>query len=485
MTPPDGPSPSDALQIAVVGHTNAGKTSLLRTLTRRVSFGEVSDRPGTTRHVESVDLRIDGRAAVRFYDTPGLEDAVALLALIMRYEDCTNRPGRIQRFLASAEARTDFEQEAKVLRTMLRAEAGFLVIDTREALLPKFADEIELLNSCARPLLPVLNFVRDPASRETEWRAMLSAAGLHAIVRFDAAAPFTGAELDLYQDLGALLPERRQQLGAIRSFLAAEFQVRRRAACDVIANLLIDLATMRETVTREELEDDATRARLIAALRARISQRANRGIDELLALYGFRENDAEEAPLPQVEGRHELDLFNADALLDAASRLGTGAAVGATIGVIADLAVGGLSLGAGAMVGGTIGGLISQGWGPLGRSIGNFFRGIEDLTVEDTVLLVTADYQLKLLLALENRGHAAVSRIASSDVQSGSAVSAEHLRTIIEATQPARSLDEEEGVGSWLGLNATRSKVRSEIAGRLLQAITQIDGASGSGGPRV
>ena len=33
------------LTAAVVGHTNTGKTSLLRTLTRDVGFGQVSDRP--------------------------------------------------------------------------------------------------------------------------------------------------------------------------------------------------------------------------------------------------------------------------------------------------------------------------------------------------------------------------------------------------------------------------------------------------------
>ena len=47
------------LKLAVVGHTNVGKTSLLRTLTRDVGFGEVSHRPSTTRHVEEI-----GRAHV-------------------------------------------------------------------------------------------------------------------------------------------------------------------------------------------------------------------------------------------------------------------------------------------------------------------------------------------------------------------------------------------------------------------------------------
>jgi GTP-binding protein Era len=63
---------TEPLHFAVVGHTNAGKTSLLRTLTRRVDFGQVSDRPGTTRHAEIVDLRLDGRVVARFIDTPGL-----------------------------------------------------------------------------------------------------------------------------------------------------------------------------------------------------------------------------------------------------------------------------------------------------------------------------------------------------------------------------------------------------------------------------
>jgi len=45
-----------ALQIAVVGHTNTGKTSLLRTLTRDVNFGEVADAPGTTKQVQGAQV---------------------------------------------------------------------------------------------------------------------------------------------------------------------------------------------------------------------------------------------------------------------------------------------------------------------------------------------------------------------------------------------------------------------------------------------
>ena len=54
----------DVIKIAVVGHTNTGKTSLLRTLTRDTAFGEVADSPGTTRHVEGARLRLEGRAVL-------------------------------------------------------------------------------------------------------------------------------------------------------------------------------------------------------------------------------------------------------------------------------------------------------------------------------------------------------------------------------------------------------------------------------------
>ena len=73
-------SPSLPLILAVVGHTNTGKTSLLRTLLRNADFGEVRDSAGTTRHVEAAQLLLQGKPYIELRDTPGLEDSVALAA---------------------------------------------------------------------------------------------------------------------------------------------------------------------------------------------------------------------------------------------------------------------------------------------------------------------------------------------------------------------------------------------------------------------
>ncbi|QGW83084.1 GTPase/DUF3482 domain-containing protein [Variovorax paradoxus] len=434
------------IRIAVVGHTNAGKTSLLRTLTRRVNFGEVSQRPGTTRHVESADLEVNGQAAVRFFDTPGLEDAVALREHLAGLDPQATPPERIRAFLQGPEAHGVFEQEAKVLRTMLDIDAAFLVIDVREPVLPKFRDEIELLNSCARPVLPVLNFVRNAASREPAWKELLSAYGLHVQVRFDAAAPFVGAERELYNDLSTLLRDRRELLHGVMDSLAAEAAERRRSACARIAELLVDAAALRRTVPAEEFADTARRKALVAALQKDVFDKAQRCTDDLLALYGFRQDDAGEAPLPLVEGRWTLDFFSPEAMKDAGLRLGKGAVIGAAVGVVADLAVAGISLGAGAAVGGAIGGAVSQGWGPFGRKLVNKLRDVHELTIEDGVLFAVVAWQLKLTRALEQRGHAATGRIAAETSATQDAPT-RATAAAVRAARPARNHPEWESKG--------------------------------------
>lgn len=465
------------IRIAVVGHTNAGKTSLLRTLTRRVDFGEVSTQPGTTRHVEAVELKAFGRTVVRFLDTPGLEDAVALREHVDAPDDARalTPPERVRRFLEGPEARGVFEQEAKVLRALLEADAAFLVIDAREPVLPKFRAEIELLSACARPVLPVLNFVRHATSREPAWKELLSAYGLHVVVRFDAAAPFVGAERTLYRDLATLLGGRRALLDRVAASLEAEAAERREAACRRIADLLVDAAAMRRTVNATEFASEGGRQRIIAGLQRTVFDKAQRCASDLLALHGFREGDADEAPLPLVEGRWTMDFFHPEALKNAGLLLGKGVAVGAAVGVVADLALAGLSLGAGAALGGAIGGVVSQGWGPLGRKIVNRLRDMHELTVEDRVLVVLTAWQLELLRALAQRGHAAADRIAA-DASVPEALQ-RPLAELVQAVQPARSHPDWE---SGLGLRWREAPPRQALVDRVAPYVGHAARAAGA-----
>lgn len=63
---------NSGVDIAIVGAPNVGKSTLLNALTREDS-AIVTDVPGTTRDVLSVDIEIDG-LAVRLHDTAGLRE---------------------------------------------------------------------------------------------------------------------------------------------------------------------------------------------------------------------------------------------------------------------------------------------------------------------------------------------------------------------------------------------------------------------------
>ncbi|POP74435.1 GTPase/DUF3482 domain-containing protein [Pseudomonas syringae] len=398
-----------AIRLAVVGHTNVGKTSLLRTLTGDVSFGEVSHRPSTTRHVEGARLSVDGEALVELYDTPGLEDAIALLDYLERLDRPGERldgPARLARFLEGSEARQRFEQEAKVMRQLLDSDAGLYVIDAREPVLAKYRDELAVLASCGKPLLPVLNFVSAQQHREPEWREALSRLGLHALVRFDSVAPPEDGGRRLYESLALLLESARPRLERLIDDQEKQRTAKRHSAARLIAELLIDCAACRRSV--ETTADQEQQA--VEALRKAVRQREQQCVEALLKLYAFRKDDLSSSDLPLMDGRWGDDLFNPETLKLMGVRVGGGVAAGAAAGAGVDLMVGGVTLGAAALVGAIAGGALSTARSYGGRLLGKL-KGRRELTVDDAVLRLLALRQRHLLLALGVRGHAALHSI--------------------------------------------------------------------------
>ncbi len=398
---------SAPLKLAVVGHTNVGKTSLLRTLTRDVGFGAISHRPSTTQHVEGARLSVDGEALIELYDTPGFEDAVALYEYIEQLPKTAERldgPELLQRFLNSSEARQRFEQEAKVLRQLLQSDAGFYVIDAREPVLAKYRDELAILTMCGKPLLPVLNFVNSTEQREPAWREVLARLGLHALVRFDTIAPPQDGEQRLYENLSLVLDSQRPRLQRLIEHNQTQVLVRRKAAYRLIAELLVDVSACRRSVHPDQLEE------AIQDLHRDVRQREQTCVEALLKLYAFRKDDAQANALPLEEGRWGDDLFNPATMKQLGIKVGGGMAAGAATGVGIDLLTGGLSLGMATVVGAAVGGL-TQTFRNYGERLKGKWRGERELTVNDSTLRLLAIRQQRLLNALEQRGHAAQARI--------------------------------------------------------------------------
>jgi hypothetical protein len=398
-------SATGALKVAIVGHTNTGKTSLLRTLTRDVDFGDISPRPGTTRHVEGTTLMVGGAPGIELYDTPGLEDSASLLSLLEA--DSGDGIDRVRRFLDSTAARGDLEQEAKVLRQVLASEVLLYVIDAREPMLGRHRDELTILSMSARPLIPVLNFTGSIESREPQWREHLARIGLHAVVAFDTVLFNPDDERRLFEAIQALLASRYALLQQLLDERSAAWQGLRRAAAGAVADMLVDAAGAARGVAHD---DEAAIAAAASWLQQQLRDRETRCIRQLLDIFAFRPDDVVAATLPIQDGRWQMDLFASETLARFGLSAGSGAVKGAAVGLGIDVLVGGLSLGMAATLGAAIGAI----WSTLdryGRRLIDRLRGHVEVRADDNTLRLLAAREIELIGALLRRGHASQTRV--------------------------------------------------------------------------
>ncbi len=355
------------LTIAVVGHTNTGKTSLLRTLTRDSGFGEVSPHPATTRHVEGAAVLVDGRPVMELFDTPGLEDSISLLDQLKTESARTRAEGldQIRGFLDSKAAKRRFAQEAKALRQVLASDMALYVVDARDRVLGKHSDELEILARCATPVMPVLNFTVHPDARVSEWRDHLSRVNMHAVAEFDTVVLDEASEQRLYDKMRTLMDAHAATLSKLIDDRRRQREELVRASSEIIADLLIDATAH---VVSVPLDDPAQETASMDTLRDAIRQREQQCVSRLLELHRFRPEDCEPDVLPTVDGRWGLDLFSPEALKHFGVSTGGAIAAGALAGLVVDAMSGGTSMGAATATGATIGGLIGGGR-KLGRRL--------------------------------------------------------------------------------------------------------------------
>lgn len=408
------------LRLAVVGHTNVGKTSLLRTLARRPDFGTVADAPATTRRAEALTV-FDGGAAgtVTLIDTPGLERASELLdALEQASSDGRHdRLAALTRLLDTPAHARAFEQEARVLAEAQAADALIVVLDAREPVLGKYRDELALLAACGRPLVALLNFTAQPDAREAAWRTALAAAGQHLVVAFDVVVADWPAERALHERLRVLLPAHAALFDALIAERAEARDWRRDSGTRLLAATVLAMAAHEWCVPRD---DAARREAAIAESRDWARARETALAQALVRLHG---HDLGLAALPDdrvdADGRWAADLFAPETLL----RHGAGGlgpiAGGALAGAAIDAAVGGLSMGTGALLG-AAGGTAVALRNPLKLGWRRMVGGEDTVQIGDDALRAVLIRNLGLLRALSRRGHAAVSAL-TPDAESTSA----------------------------------------------------------------
>ncbi|MFZ2843731.1 DUF3482 domain-containing protein [Psychrobacter sp.] len=458
----------EALKLAVVGHTNTGKTSVLRTLLRDVYFGEVKNEAATTRHVERAQLTDSqtGEVLVTLYDTPGLEDASGLMDWL---EDNTasRRDGieRLQQFLAADIAQGvdsnvsnnydsqdyDYSQEAKVIRQLLASDMAIYVVDAREPVLGKYKDELAILSWAAIPVMPVFNFTDSQDANIDDWQTMLARRNLHISTRFDSVAFEFEDEMRLWKNLATMLThsEMLEQLMTRRTEDWAQLYD---DANIIIADFLLNVAAF----VREISEDDDPMPVLQQMQEAvRQSERAMQ--HNLLNSYKFYDNAVAATPL-ELQA-YQQDPFDPELLKSYGIRTTSGAAAGALLGLGIDAAALGTTLGLGAAIGGIAGGLLSNT-----SSIADRITGVKRLYIDPATLTLLATRAIDLLNTLRHRGHAATdaTQLIYNGEKSDNRLSVDHnednLVTPWAANKLPSELKKARGKPQWSSLSSGKSE---------------------------
>lgn len=361
-------SETDIVTLSLISHTNAGKTTLARTLLRS-DIGEVRDAPHVTLFNESYTLLNDAGSVLRLWDTPGFGDSARLLKRLKRernpvlwflsqtWDRITDKP-----LWCSQQALKNVREEADVVLYLVNAAEppdAATYIDS----------EMEILSWVSKPVVVLLNQTGQPQAPEVEageieaWRTHLTKYKLvREVLTLDAFARCWVQEDKLMAALAPLMEGSRiatfqhikkawhqRNLDTFRGsarLLSEQLTAALMDGVEVRAETLLErIGWQREELNREY--NDA-RQKLASQLADRVEQTTNK----LIEAHGL--SGAAEKELSQVARDHFHLPQGVNESIWGVLGSFAGGAMG---GLIADLKLGGLTFGGGALIGGLTAGV--------------------------------------------------------------------------------------------------------------------------------
>lgn len=405
------------LHLCVVGHTNVGKTSLLRTLLKDDSFGKVANESATTRHVaKSNILDSNNTLLIELYDTPGMEDTTGVMDHLTEItNERTEGIDRLTAFLTAVKSehadgdtpnnlnilpkpRDDFSQEAKVITATLFADLIPYVIDSRFAPIAKYKDEVALLSYAATPILPICNFVAH-SQYINDSQTVPKQRNLHIWVLFDTVSFDFDREIRLWQNSATLL-NNPAALGHLITDLAQKWHILKQQANQKIADFLVSVASYTQKIIEG---NDPMLIQL--SMQAAVKQAEETVIDELLALYQFYHTQTSIKPIMAT-----LSNCNSFSFSHRGTRTVGASTIGAVIGAGFDVITLGTTLGAGTVLGGLLGGGIANA-----DALKDKAQKQKRLIISDTSLLFLIKRLTALHATLRHTGHAVQNAISIDD----------------------------------------------------------------------
>lgn len=382
------PVAGTTVNLSLISHTNAGKTTLARTLLGR-DIGEVRDAAHVTDLSSGHVLVQNGEDTLMLWDTPGFGDTARLLSrlrmsgnpigwfLTQVWDRWRERP-----LWSSQQAIKNAREQADVILYLVNAAES-------PASASYVALEMEVLAWIGKPVVVLLNQMGPPRENVTSevarWSGIGAPGQVRATLPLDAFARCWVQEIALLETITPLLPaEKARAMAGLHARWEELNRKRFSSSMTVLATYLQRAAGDREKVeegdwqgkmagalTGRSKSDRAARQGM-GLLAARLAESTAKSTDELIQLHG----------LSGKASRKVLERVSDDYAHQAKTPEGATAALGGMFsgaigGLAADLAAGGLTLGGGMIVGAILGALGGTG---LAKGF-NLARGEDSSTV--------------------------------------------------------------------------------------------------------
>jgi len=374
---------STTIQLALISHTNNGKTTLARTL-MGVDVGEVRDAAHVTVLAEPHTLLATPEGDVlQLWDTPGFGDSVRLQR---RLAQSGNPIGWFLREVLDRYRDRPFWLSQQALRAA-RDTADIVLYLVNSAEDPQDAGyvpaEMKILEWLGKPVVVILNQTGRPRPLAEEqadqlrWRDHLRQyPAVREVLALDAFARSWIHERVFYEALSGLLSAQQQPAYA-RLFAAWQTRNAQRydQAMQLLSSQLLAAAHDSEALPEEGQSLFKSALKVVGIGKSAAQQRQDQAMGQLVARLNLHigEMTRELLILHQLDPAGAADInaqvrehFSVRAPIDKAQAGLLGAMIsGAASGLSADLMAGGLTLGGGALLGGLAGALTFAGaaWG--------------------------------------------------------------------------------------------------------------------------
>jgi len=343
--------------LAIMGHPNAGKSSVVATLTENDRIA-IDKRAGTTTHSDEFPVVIDGETIMVFIDTPGFQNPSDILEWFQAHPDDQDLAGA---FVRAHGGDPMFSHDCELLEPVAAGAGIILVVDGSKRIKEKDRVEMELLRLTGRPRMAILNNLSTNDKHMPAWQDALNKS-FNSVREFNAHRATYAERIALLNALKTIDQRWEPMLDKTVRAFQHDWQRRIDQSVTTILELLRKALSHRVTkiVKVDDLKSDDERQ----AVQGKLTEAFQNDLRHM-------ENEAQ----AQVRGHFRHNVWNlpAESLLqkdlfsdEVGEALGlsrhklvlASTAAGAATGAAIDLGVGGLSMGLGALIGATTGGAL-------------------------------------------------------------------------------------------------------------------------------